>query len=375
MTTGWIWHEKFGWHDTGTAAGFFKGIPGAQPYHHYESAESKTRFASLVEASDFDQHLTRLQPRQATIAEIAAVHDETHIKRMDELSRTEAGGDMGDGSSPFGPGGFEIAKLAAGAAVVAMDAVVSGQVENAYALVRPPGHHAERASGMGFCMFANIAIGIQATREKFNLERIAVVDWDVHHGNGTESIFKDDPGVLTISLHQDGNYPRDSGGLDQVGVGSAVGTILNVPLPPGSGNGAYEYAFEAVVEPALRRFAPDLIVVACGFDAALADPLAAMMLTSSTYRKLTSKLKHLAQELCRGRLVMVHEGGYSPVYVPFCGLATLEALSGEDSGITDPFEEDWAAWPGQDLQPHQQAVVDRAGQILPTVPLRDTEQE
>lgn len=365
MTTGWIWHELFGWHDTGTAAGFAQGVPGAQPFQHYESPESKTRFASLVGASGFDLKLTRLQPRAASHAELTAVHDATHVNAMQRLSDA-GGGDMGDGTSPFGAGGFEIASLAAGAAIVAIDAVLTGTVDNAYALVRPPGHHAERDSGMGFCMFANIAVGVAAARARHGVQRIAIVDWDVHHGNGTESIFRDDPEVMTISVHQDGNYPRHTGRVSDTGTGMAAGTIVNIPLPPGSGNGAYLHALETVIEPALRGFRPDLIVVACGFDAAVADPLSTLMVTSSTYREMTSRLRTVAAETSAGRLVLIHEGGYSPVYVPFCGLATLEGLSGQDSGIPDPFEADWAAWPGQDLQLHQaSAIAEAAGRLRP----------
>lgn len=362
--TGWVWHELYGWHDTGRAAGYVLGAPGVQPFAHFESAESKTRFASLVEVSGMKEQMLELRPAAATDEDLLRVHSPEHVRNMQEQSQRREGGDMGDGTSPFGWNGFNVAALAAGGTMAAMSAVIDGRARNAYALVRPPGHHAVREGGMGFCMFANVAVGIEHVRAKYGVERIAVLDWDVHHGNGTEAIFADDPNVLTISLHQDGNYPADTGHLTSRGEGPAAGTMLNVPLPPGSGNGAYLAAFDQVVVPAITAFAPDIIVVACGFDACNADPLSSMMVTSSTYRTMTAGLVELADQLCGGRLAMSHEGGYSPVYVPFCGLAVVEALSGLSSGIADPFEPDWAGWPGQNVQPHQQVVIDAARALL-----------
>lgn len=358
--TGWVWHELYGWHDTGTAAGYVLGAPGVQPFGHFESAESKTRFASLVEVSGLREQLLNLRPRPASEEDLMRVHTASHLQSMRLQSERPDGGDMGDGTSPFGWNGFTVAALAAGGTIEAMAAVADGRAHNAYALVRPPGHHATSDSGMGFCMFANVAVGIEHVRAHHGIERFVVVDWDVHHGNGTEAIYASDPNVLTISIHQDGNYPADSGHLTDRGAGAAAGTMLNIPLPPGSGNGAYLAAFEQVIAPAIIAFAPEMIVVACGFDACNADPLAAMMVTSSTYRSMTRGLVELADQVCDGRLAMSHEGGYSPVYVPFCGLAVVEALSGIDTGIGDPFEPDWIDWPGQDVQPHQQAVIDAA---------------
>ncbi|WP_313404509.1 class II histone deacetylase [Aeromicrobium sp.] len=356
--TGWVWHELYGWHDTGRAAGYVLGAPGVQPFAHFESAESKTRFASLVEVSGLREQLTEIRPRAASVEDLLRVHDAAHVDRIREESRRQHGGDMGDGSSPFGWNGYEVGALAAGGAIEAVRAVADGSVDNAYALVRPPGHHAVRESGMGFCMFANVAVAIEAVRASHGLERFAVIDWDVHHGNGTEAIYADDPDVLTVSIHQDRNYPIDTGDAGVHGAGAAAGSIVNVALPPGSGNGAYRAAFERVVLPSVAAFKPDMIIVACGYDASAADPLSAMMLTSSTYREMTRSLVELAGAVCGGRLAMSHEGGYSPVYVPFCGLAVVEALSGIDSGIADPYEADWAAWAGQELQPHQGRVIE-----------------
>lgn len=368
MRTGWLWHEIYGWHDTGTAAGYLSG-KHLQPLNHFESAESKTRFASLVEVSGMIHHLARVDARPAEEEDLLRVHDPAHVASMKRQSQDPRGGDMGDGLSPFAQGGFDIARWAAGGAIAAVRAVVTGEVDNAYALIRPPGHHATPTSGMGFCMFANIAVAVEHARANLGVSRVAVVDWDVHHGNGTEACFITDPDVLTISLHQDGNFPADTGKYRDRGEGEGIGAAVNIPLPAGSGHGAYEYAFDEVVVPALRAFGPELIIVASGFDSSNADPLGKMMLTSGSYAQFTKKLLAVADEVAGGRLVICHEGGYSPVYVPFCGIAVLETLSGVSSGVSDPYEPFWKDLPGQDLQPHQRELVDSVRSHLVEVPV------
>lgn len=357
MTTGWVWHERFGWHDTGTAAGFLKG-EFIQPLQHVESPESKARFASLVEVSGISRSLRRIDIEPASDEDLLRVHDRAHVDKMRELSEDIRGGDMGDGLSPFGLAGFSLAKLAAGGTLCAVRAVLAGEVRNAYALVRPPGHHARPDTGMGFCMFSNIPVAIEHARAKLGIGRVAVVDWDVHHGNGTEACFEADPDVLTISLHQDGNFPPDTGKISHRGSGRGDGAAINIPLPAGSGEGAYWEAMERIVLPALTRHAPELIMVASGFDSSNADPLGRMMLTSASYRRMTTALMETADRLCDGRLVISHEGGYSPFYVPFCGLAVVETLSGVSTGVADPYLDFWKNLPGQALQPHQKSLVD-----------------
>jgi len=226
--------------------------------------------------------------------------------------------------------------------------------------VRPPGHHALSDQAMGFCVFANVAVAVRHARTVRGVERVAVVDWDVHHGNGTQDAFYADPSVLTISLHQDGGFPPGSGGVEEVGAGDAVGANLNVPLPAGSGTQAYLVALEQVVLPALEAFRPALIVVACGFDASAFDPLGRQLLHSDSFRALTAAVVEAADRMCEGRLVLAHEGGYSSFYVPFCGLAALETLTGRRTAVVDPFLALVADTPGQALQPDQQAAIDRA---------------
>jgi len=254
-----------------------------------------------------------------------------------------------------------------GGVIEAVDAVLGGRVENAYALVRPPGHHAERDRGRGFCIFGNIALAAKHALAARAVPRIAVVDWDVHHGNGTQDAFYDDPRVLTISIHQDRNYPFDSGFLAERGEGAGKGANINVPLPPGSGHGAYLATIEQVVVPALRAQEPSLVFVGCGFDASVADPLGRQMCTSETYREMTRVVKGLAAELSDGRLVMVHEGGYSTAYVPPCGLAVVEELSGHRTEYQDAAGMIVPLMGGYDLQPHQQTVIDEAAKLAAEV--------
>lgn len=238
-------------------------------------------------------------------------------------------------------------------------------VDNAYCLVRPPGHHACRDHGMGFCIFNNIVIAAHYARKlEVGVQRIAIVDYDVHHGNGTEEAFWDDPETLFISLHQDNNYPANCGRIVDLGGPAALKSTINIPLPPGSGDGAYAYAFEKVVLPALRRFKPDLILVSSGFDGSYMDPLGRMMISSEGFGKLAQSLLDVADECCGGRIVFAHEGGYSKDYVPFCGLAVVEALVGEKSSINDPYLEEAKGWAYQDCQPHQAAVVDALAALL-----------
>ncbi len=269
----------------------------------------------------------------------------------------------------MGPGGLWIAKLAAGAVSNALRAVLQGDVRNAYALVRPAGHHAEADRGRGFCILANAAIAITKARRELAVGRVAVVDWDVHHGNGTQSVFWNDPATLTISLHQDRLYPTDSGLHAENGGPHAPGTSINVPLPPGCGDEAYVTAVERVVVPALHRFKPDVIVVASGMDAGVFDPLGRMMVTSDGFRRLARSVKTAAEQLCEGRVVFGHEGGYSPHYVPFCGLAVLEELSGIRTAVEDPFLAAVGLYPQHALQPHQENAIAEAERLLASVPV------
>jgi acetoin utilization deacetylase AcuC-like enzyme len=362
MTTGLVWHERYMWHDAGRRAGFVPPGGLVQPGDSFESPQPKRRLYNLIEASGLGSHLSRVEPRPATLEELARFHQPDYLDRIRALSLA-GGGDAGE-FTPFGPGSFEIAALAAGGAIAAVDAVLEGRVENAYALVRPPGHHAEPGRGRGFCLIGNIAVAVMHARAARGVRRVAVVDWDVHHGNGTQLAFYADPSVLTISLHQDRAYPLETGLLAETGEGRGRGYNVNVPLPAGSGDGAYRAAMERVVVPALRRMRPELIVVACGFDAAFLDPLGRMLCHSGTFREMTRMLMDVARDLCAGRLVLCHEGGYSPAYVPACGLAVIEQLAGVRTAFEDSAGAVAALTAGQELLPHQEAAIAAAIPLL-----------
>jgi acetoin utilization deacetylase AcuC-like enzyme len=364
--TGLIWHELYTWHDTGNMGGPEGKRGQIQPVPHVEHPESKRRFRGLLETSGLLEHLSLLKPKPATPTDLLRFHTPQHIAHIQKLS--DGGGGMAGIQAPMGPGSYEIALLSTGGCMVAVDGVMQGQVQNAYALVRPPGHHAEKDRAFGFCLFANIVVAAKYAQATYGLKRIAVVDYDVHHGNGTEQAFYSDPSALTISVHQENCFPLDSGALQDNGQGEGTGSNLNIPLPPGSGHPAYLAAFEQVIIPALHAYQPELILVASGFDASAFDPLGQMMCHSETYRSIAGQLKQAAQTLCGGRIVFCHEGGYSQHYVPFCGLAVVEVLSGIRSEVEDPFLKALSRRGGQTLQPHQAEVVGRAAGLLRNIP-------
>lgn len=357
--TGYVWHERYAWHDTGTHIGVFPAGGFNQPHMTFESAESKSRMAGLVEVSGMIDELVRVKPRMASREDLLRVHDAAHVDRIERES-ADRGGDGGDGFTPFGQGSYDIARLAAGGTMAAAEAVLTGAADNAYALVRPPGHHARRDMGMGYCLFSNVCVAIEYVRATFGVQRVAIVDYDVHHGNGAESIYADDADVLTISLHQDRLFPQDTGSVTETG---AQGTNINVPLPAGSGNGAYRAAIERVAVPAVTAFRPDIIFVSSGFDPSPVDPLGRMTVTSGGFKDMAALLVALAEDVCGGKIVFSHEGGYSPVHVPFCGLAVLEAMSGHETGVPDPFGQSFDASPAHVLQPWQDAVIAQAALI------------
>lgn len=372
MTTGYLWNPLYGWNDTGSGS-LTPADPavGLQPVsYHFAHADNKRRMHELIEVSGLLDRLERIPARPATKAEILRVHTPEHHGRIVAESRLPKGGDAGDGVSPFGKGGYEIAALAAGGAIAMVEAVVTGAVDNGFALVNPCGHHAVAETGMGFCVFNNVAVAVKHAQALLGVERIAVVDWDVHHGNGTQSIFWEDPTVLTISMHQDRLYPPLGGGIDERGGGAGLHTNLNVPRPPGTGDAGYLDAMDEVIVPALRAFQPDLIVVACGFDPSYFDPLAHTMVSAAGFRGLTRRIKETAAEVCGGRLVMVQEGGYSIHYVAICGAITIAELAGAEP-MADPYlpllENVYGV---HELEEHQIASRKAAEQLLPDIPGR-----
>ncbi len=337
MATGFFWDERCFWHAGGNYT-FTMPIGGlVQPLASGgipENPETKRRLKNLMEVTGLIHELDVRSADLASREALLRVHPESYIDEFKRLSDA-GGGELGL-RTPFAKGGFEIASLSAGLAVAAVDAVATGTLDNAYALSRPPGHHCLPDYPNGFCLLANIAIAIEAAKAKGLAKRVAVLDWDVHHGNGTEGIFYDRDDVLTISLHQEGNYPLETGAVADRGKGAGEGFNINLPMHAGSGHTAYLHAMDRVVIPALEAYKPDMIIVACGYDAAIIDPLARMQATAATFGEMTQRIKDTAERLCDGKLVLVHEGGYSEAYVPFCGHATIAALAGSQTDAPDP---------------------------------------
>ncbi len=355
-STGWVWHERYAWHD---ARGLMDSVgPQAlfEPEPSLESGNTKRRFRNLVDVSGLLAQLTCVAPRSASEDELAMVHSRSYIDRVRRQSRGD-GGDAGN-SSPFGRGTYEIAALAAGGCMAAAESVLDETVANAYALVRPPGHHAGPGGGWGYCVFSNVALTALHLRRVHGLERVAIVDWDVHHGNGSQAVFWSDPSVLTVSLHQEDLFPPGSGTVEEIGAGDGAGANINVPLPAGSGRAAYLHALDRAVLPALARFRPDFILVACGLDASMNDPLGRMNLTSECFGLMTERMKQAAAALCRGRLVMCQEGGYSSAYVPYCGLAIVECLAAISTGVADPWLGDTRKVRDLPLREHEAQAID-----------------
>jgi acetoin utilization deacetylase AcuC-like enzyme len=346
MTTAFYTDERCFWHHGGHYAltlpvgGAMGGLvqPGAGLP---ESPETKRRLKNLLEVTGLMAELSVRSAPPAAREDLLRVHSAAYLDRFEALSRDQ-GGELGP-RAPFGKGGYDIAALSAGLALHALGDVMRGGARNAYALTRPPGHHCLPDRPNGFCLLANIAIAIRAAQAAGLGRRFAVIDWDVHHGNGTEAIFLDDPEVLAISLHQERNYPTDTGGAEVRGTGAARGANLNIPLPPGTGHRGYLEAFRRLVLPALAAHRPDAILVACGFDAAALDPLGRMLATVETFREMTRMTMAAADALCGGRVVCVHEGGYSEAYVPFCGHAVIAELAQSPIDAPDPLAATLAA--------------------------------
>jgi len=274
--------------------------------------------------------LVRIPPYKAPLSWVERVHDHDYIRRFREACK--------QGRSIFQvpdcgicPETYEIALLAAGGVMAAADAVMGGKVNNAFCAVRPPGHHAEKARALGFCFFNNVAVAAVYLLEHFGLEKVAIVDWDVHHGNGTQHLFESDPRVFYLSLHEDPQfcYPG-TGYRKEHGKGPGEGFTLNLPLPTGSGDVEYLQALEKEGVPRLREFAPQFLLISAGFDAHRDDPLAHQELSREGYREMGRLLLKLARETEEGRVITVLEGGYNLEVLADCVEDHLRLLLGED---------------------------------------------
>ena len=276
------------------------------PAGHPERVERMQILLDLVQEIESDG-IVRLSPRPATIEELEWVHTSECVEAVAASARRRV--TRFDPDTSAVPASYETARLAVGGALAAVEAVVAGRADNAFALVRPPGHHAEADRPMGFCLFNNVAVAARYVQRRCDLERVAIVDWDVHHGNGTQHAFEDDPSVLYISLHQYPFYPG-TGAAHEIGRGAGEGFTVNLPMPAGCGDAEYLDLFAGVVDPVLRRFDPQFLLISAGFDAHYADPLGSMRVTEAGFAAMTHVLLRAAEACCAGRLVAVLEGGY-----------------------------------------------------------------
>lgn len=290
---------------------------------HPESPDRWVAIDRALRAAGLFDVLPLLTPSPATLEQVLAVHSSRLVERIRDIG--ERGGGWLDPDTWVSPLSWETALLAAGGACDAVDAVMEGRAPRAFSLARPPGHHAEPHRAMGFCLLNSVAIAARHAQAAHGIQRVAIVDWDVHHGNGTQAIFWEDPSVLFISLHQFPFYPG-SGSRAETGGGEGTGTTINIPLPAGTGEDVYLAAMDDLVLPALRAFAPALILVSAGYDAHEDDPLAMMRLRTESFGLFAERLRDAAEELCGGKLVLVLEGGYNLNALGDSVVATIEAL-------------------------------------------------
>jgi acetoin utilization deacetylase AcuC-like enzyme len=305
MTTALYTHAAFLQHDTG---------PG-----HPERIQRLAAVLQAVKEPAFSDVVWREAPL-AELEQIERVHDAEYVRHA-LASVPETGFVQLDGDTVISSGSGEAALRAAGAVAAAVDAVIAGAFKNAFCAVRPPGHHAERDTAMGFCIFNNVAVGAAQARAVHGLSRVAVMDFDVHHGNGTQHMFDHDPGLFFASTHQMPLYPG-TGARGERGVGN----IVNAPLPPGAGSDAFRAAMEKIVLPAIESFRPELILISAGFDAHARDPLASLEFEAEDYHWATAELCALAESCCGGRVVSTLEGGYDLQALGESAAAHLTAL-------------------------------------------------
>jgi acetoin utilization deacetylase AcuC-like enzyme len=322
---------------------------------HPEHAGRLRAIESALDASGLRSRLLGLAPRPATVEEIARVHSPEYITALERVM-SQAPGYIDHAPTYIVPKSYAVACLAAGGALRAVDAVLGGEAQTAFALIRPPGHHAVPDRAMGFCLFNNVALAARHAQRVHGLKRVMIVDFDVHHGNGTQDAFYNDPSVLFLSTHQYGAgfYPG-TGGAEETGEGAGAGANINVPLPAGAGDNAFERIAAEIIAPAAARFAPELLFVSAGYDAHWADPLASLQLTHTGYGQLMRALCAIAQQLGGGRMVLTLEGGYNLEALAGGVLTTLRVLHNE--AVVD------ALGPARHAEPDIHAVLKRVKAI------------
>jgi acetoin utilization deacetylase AcuC-like enzyme len=341
-------------HDRGAGAAFLpphEFLPN-EPWDRSERVTSL--YHLLIHVPSLVYIVEDFEPVAAEV--LLDFHQEAYVRSLGLLN--------GQRSNGFADAGL----FAVGAVRALCERVWMRQLANAYALVRPAGHHADAGAAGGGCMFANGVLAALHAKE-LGARRILFVDWDAHHGNSQQGAFWRDPSVLTISIHQGRAYPPQTGGLDARGAGAGFGSNINVPVPLGSGGGVYRAVFESVVLPAADRFQPDFVIVSSGLDGNYIDPSARLSLHSQDYKWLTQQVMTIAAEYAGGRLLLTHEGGYALPYIPLCFLAILEALTGKTSEILDPFLLRWGTDFASAVSSEAATIISTGAAFVDTVPL------
>ena len=295
-------------------------------HHTGPHPETEQRLVAIVErlaAEGLLDDRPVLAPTNAPREAILRVHDADYVDALERFCA--AGGGWLEPSTVTSAESFDVALLAAGGAIRATDAVLGGEAQRALALIRPPGHHATRETGMGFCLFNNVAVAAQHARDRYGLARVTVIDWDVHHGNGTNDIFYEDPHVLFVSVHQYPLYPM-SGLATERGVGAGEGYTLNIPLAMRAGDADYLRVFDELIGPLVRTYRPELLFISAGYDASQDDPLAEMLVSDDGFRQMAERVIAWADECCDGRIVALLEGGYDLAALARGVAVTLRAL-------------------------------------------------
>jgi len=317
MKVGLVYEPIYLEHDTG---------------QHVENARRVAETIEVLEESGVKQQLVMIHPRPASVEELSLVHSVEYVSQIESAAR--AGGGWLDADTVISPASYNVALYAAGGVMAATEAVMMGEVDSAFALVRPPGHHATQRRAMGFCLFNNIAVAAKQTMKDHHLDRVLIADFDVHHGNGTQEAFYNDPNVLYFSTHQYPFYPG-TGRIEEVGAGEGEGATINVPLPAWCGDEEYLQVFHQILVPIAHRFQPRIVLVSAGYDPHWADQISLMQVSIAGFAQMVRILKELASELCQGRLVFTLEGGYHTLALAHSIKATLEVLLGKPE-VDDP---------------------------------------
>lgn len=298
--------------------------------------ERSARLTATMARLESEPWFADLKPVESELCPrewLETTHAPGYVDRAEEVCR--AGGPFLDVPNVgVGPDSFRASLIAAGAGLALADRVMRGEIDNGFSLTRPPGHHAEHDLALGFCVFNNIAILARYLQQHHGLEKVLILDWDVHHGNGTQHTFEEDPSVLFVSLHQYPFYPG-TGALNETGNGRGEGATVNCPMPGGARDELYQQAFRERILPAIERFAPDAVLLSAGFDAHVDDPLGGTALSTDCYRWMSERMLEVADRHAGGRIISMLEGGYSLSALPDCVAVHLACLAGEEERLTD----------------------------------------